>query len=226
MERRTEACARERLRTMKQPTPGALPAPFARREGLSFFADDELMSSTEPEALVAVVISGSPSAASRSRRLLDHVAAALAAEGVDVTRVDLAALPSDDLLGRTRSRAIERALEAVAGAQIVAVSTPVYRATYTGLLKVFFDLFAPGMLVDKVAIPLASGGSAAHRLVLDHGLRPLLASVGATVVRTGTYATDADLRELALPDPIANRLDRAVREALSLSITSPFHLSV
>lgn len=79
--------------------------------------------------LSAVAISGSPSRDSRSRRLLAHASARLDAVGLRTTAIDLCDLPADDLLGRARSNAVVSALDALAGASLVIVGTPVYRAT-------------------------------------------------------------------------------------------------
>ena len=48
----------------------------------------------------AVLISGSPSATSKSRTLLEHAQAQLEAAGCSTTSIDLATLPADALLGR------------------------------------------------------------------------------------------------------------------------------
>jgi len=165
--------------------------------------------------LRVVAISGSPNERSRSSRLLQALLEQFGDADVTQLRIDLARLPADDLLGRTRTPVIAAALEAVRDAHIVAVSTPVYRATYSGLLKVFFDLLPVNALDGKVGVALATGGSAAHQLVLDHGLRPLLASVGALVVPTLVYASDHQLTDLNLDDAIANRLARSAREAVA-----------
>jgi FMN reductase len=149
--------------------------------------------------------------------LLDRAVAQLEQAGASCSRIDLATLPADDLLGRTRSAVIERALGDVARAHVVLVSTPVYRATYSGLLKVFFDLFQPGALNGKVGIPFASGGSQSHQLVLEHGLRPLFASVGAVVVATGVYASDSQFHADGVDGAVTARIDRAVQEALQLA---------
>src|SRR6266581_331995 len=96
-------------------------------------------------------------------------------------------------------------------------STPIYRATYSGLLKVFFDLLPQDALARKVAIPIATGGGPSHLLAVDHGLRPLLASVGALVVATGVYGTDAQFRA-GVPEPaLVERIERAALEAASLA---------
>lgn len=164
-----------------------------------------------------VGVSGSPSASSKSRRLLEDVLAALGESGAATTLVDLAALPADALLGRRASADVQQALASVASADVVAMSTPVYRATYSGLLKVFCDLFAPGALVGKAAIPIATGGGPAHALCIDHGLRPLLASVGAVVVAAGIYGTDAEFADRVPNATLLGRVRLAADEALALA---------
>jgi FMN reductase len=168
------------------------------------------------ESVPAVGVAGSPSPASRSRALLDAALAALERRGAVTTRVDLDRLPADALLGRRSDPGVGAALAAVAGARVLVVSTPIYRATYSGLLKVFWDLFPPDALEGKVAIPLATGGSGAHLLAVDHGLRPLLASLGAVTIATGVYGTDAQFTDGCPAEPLLERVDRAAAEALSL----------
>ena len=163
--------------------------------------------------MTALAISGSPSRQSRSRRLLAHGLERLAAAGIDGGTIDLCEVPADDLLGRTRGADIESALAAVASARLLLVGTPVYRASYSGLLKVFFDLFPQDALAGVVAIPIATGAGSAHALVIDHALRPLLASVGALVVSTGVYATDAEFTPTGPGAAVVARVDRAVTEA-------------
>ncbi len=172
------------------------------------------------EPIAAVGISGSPSPASRSRTLLRQALTALERRGIATGEVDLAALPADALLGRSRDTQVNDALAAVGRARILVVSTPVYRATYSGLLKVFFDLLPQDGLVGKVAVPIATGGTLAHLLALDYGLRPLLASVGALTVTTAVYGTDSQFHD-GRPEPaLVDQLERAVAEALAL-VTSP-----
>jgi FMN reductase len=161
----------------------------------------------------AVAISGSPSRESKSRRLLAHGADRLSANGVVTPIVDLCVLPADDLLGRSRSPAIARALEGIAAARLILVATPVYRASYSGLLKCFFDLLPQDALAGKAAILIATGGSPAHSLVIDYALRPLVASVGGLSVATGIYGTDAQFGANGPNVALLAGVDRAVAEA-------------
>ena len=165
----------------------------------------------------AVGISGSPGARSKSRTLLERALVALSDRGATATLIDLAALPADALLGRRRADQIDSALGSVSQARIIVASTPVYRATYSGLLKVFFDLLPLNGLVGKTAIAIATGGSSAHQLVIDHGLRPLFASVGAVTTPTGVYGTDSAFENGVPHESLIARLDAAVAEAFTLS---------
>lgn len=166
-------------------------------------------------AIRAVAISGSPSAKSRSRSLLEHAVGRLREGGVDVAVVDLSELDANALLGRRPDSQVQEALSLVEGATILLASTPVYRATYTGLLKVFFDLFPQRALAGKVALGIASGAAPPHRVVIDQGMRPLFESVEARVIE-GIYATDADLADATRRSSVLERIDRAVAEALAL----------
>ncbi len=171
------------------------------------------------EPIAAVGISGSPSPASRSKTLLRQALTALERRGIATGEVDLDTLPAEPLLGRVPGASVKEALAAVGRARIVIVSTPVYRATYSGLLKVFFDLLPQDGLVGKVAVPIATGASLAHLLALDYGLRPLLASVGALTVTTAVYGTDSQFRD-GRPEPaLVDLLERAVAEAVALVAT-------
>lgn len=91
----------------------------------------------------------------------------------------------------------QRALALVAEADAYLVATPVYRASYTGALKNFFDLIpndprGSDPLRGKVVGLLASGGSDHHYLVLEHQLRPLIAFFGACTPARTIYASPRD----------------------------------
>jgi len=164
----------------------------------------------------AVLISGSPSATSKSRALLERARERLRDAGWDTVLIDLSTLPADALLGRGASDGVTRALTAVQQARLVIAASPVYRATYSGLLKVFFDLLPQDGLAGKIAVPILTGGSPAHLLALDHGFRPLFTSVGATVVAAGVYGSDAQFKNGPDATLLAS-VDQAIDAALTLS---------
>jgi GTPase SAR1 family protein len=81
----------------------------------------------------------------------------------------------------------------------------------------FFDLLPLDGLAGKTAIPIATGGSPAHQLVIDHGLRPLFASVGALTTSIGVYGTDSSFENGVPHHSLVARIQAAVSEAITLS---------
>ena len=142
----------------------------------------------------ALLIAGSPSERSRSAALLDAVALRLSAQGALVDRIHIRNLsPQALVLADFGHRSITQAIEQVAAARVLVVATPVYKAAYSGVLKVFLDLLPQTALKGKTVLPLATGGSPHHMLALDYALRPVLQSLGARHILPGIYATDAQV---------------------------------
>ena len=90
-------------------------------------------------------------------------------------------------------------------ADLVVVASPTYKATYTGLLKLFLDRFAGGTGLSGLAVPLMLGGSPAHSLAPELALRPVLTEIGGTVPGRGLYVVDAQHDD---PSAYADWLDR------------------
>src|SRR2546426_2243240 len=111
-------------------------------------AGDDVMGGA-PGRLVAVGISGSPSAMSKSRVLVAHALAQLEARGAAVRLIDVAALPADALLGRGSASQVTDALARVAEARIVVAGTPGVPAPHSGPLQGFFSLVPPDWLVGE-----------------------------------------------------------------------------
>ena len=90
-----------------------------------------------------------------------------------------------------------RALALVEEADAYLVASPIYRGSYTGALKNFFDLVpndpnGHDPLRGKVVGLLATGGSDHHYLVLEHQLRPLFGFFGAYTPARTSYASSKD----------------------------------
>ena len=142
----------------------------------------------------ALLIAASPSARSRSAALLDGAAGALEHAGVAVRRLVLNDLPAEAMLrARTAEPLLRDALEQVARAGAVVLATPIYKAAYSGLLKAFLDLLPQDGLHGKWIWPLATGGSPAHTLALDHSLRPVLDNLGAHQIVPSVYALESQV---------------------------------
>lgn len=127
-----------------------------------------------------VSISGSPSQRSRSSWLLQLAQTRLEGSAGSSTFISVRELPAAALLvADIKSEPIRRALAQVAEADFVIVATPIYKAAYSGVLKLFLDLLPPDALRGKTVLPLATGGGLAHLLALDYALKPVLSALGA-----------------------------------------------
>ncbi len=112
---------------------------------------------------------------------------------------------------------VERQLVAVERADVLVVSTPVYRGSYTGLFKHFFDFIDQDALVDTPILLAATGGSDRHALVIDHQLRPLFSFFQARTLPLGVYATDRDFAEGRVHnEALIQRARLAVQRAMPL----------
>jgi len=112
---------------------------------------------------------------------------------------------------------LEQELAAVEQADVLVVATPVFRGSYTGLFKHFFDLIHQDALIDKPVLLAAVGGSERHALVIDHQLRPLFSFFQARTLPLGVYATDKDFVDYRLQNKaLVERARLAVERALPL----------
>ena len=163
-----------------------------------------------------LLIAGSPCERSRSAALLEAVGQRLSGRGLDVERLRIRDLsPQALLLADVAHRSVSQAIDQVDRARAIVVGTPVYKAAYSGFLKVFLDLLPQSALKGKLVLPLATGGSPHHMLALDYALRPVLQSLEAKHILPGIYATDAQVTvtpegAYAVGRDIATRLDDAV----------------
>lgn len=168
--------------------------------------------------LRAAGIAGSSSPSSRSRALVARTLSHLASSGASTELIDLLDLPADALLGRTRDPVVDGAIGKAVAARLLVLGTPVYRATYSGQLKAFFDLFPRDALKGRAVGLIATGQADAHYLALDHGLRPLVASLGGLSAAKGVYVTDARLPNGAdVPQDIDEELRALAAELRSLA---------
>ncbi|MEV0551930.1 NADPH-dependent FMN reductase [Streptomyces sp. NPDC050597] len=139
-------------------------------------------------------VSGSPSASSRTNRLLRHLDNRLAAQGHEVIPLDVRTIPAEALLGADfRHPAIVEATALFDRADGIVIGTPVYKAAYSGVLKALLDLLPQYALTGKTVLPLATGGTTAHVLAIDYALRPVLSSMGARHIVQGWFTLDKDI---------------------------------
>ena len=142
-----------------------------------------------------LLVAGSPSERSRSAALLDAVSQRLRGQGPAIERLHIRDLsPQALLLADTAHRSVANALDQVQRARALVIATPVYKAAYSGVLKVFLDLLPQFGLSGKTVLPLATGGSLAHVLALDYGLRPVIQSLAPRHVIQSYFLLERDLQ--------------------------------
>lgn len=167
-------------------------------------------------------ISASPQDGSSTLAVLGAVNRRLAGAGHQVDTLRLRDLPAAALLAADRSdSAVAAALEQVRTADALVVATPIYQASYAGLLKVFLDVVPQFGLRGKAVLPLATGGSTAHVLSVDYALRPVLSVLGARHVAPGWFVPSGHVRQWpdggVLLDPVsAGPLAQVVTEFLAV----------
>ena len=102
--------------------------------------------------------------------------------------------------------AVAAAIQTAQAADVLIVASPTFKATYTGLLKLFLDQFPSDGLAGVTAFPLMLGAGPAHLLAPDLLLKPVLVELGAICPAVGLYLIDKSFAE----DP---RLDAWIERA-------------
>jgi FMN reductase len=137
------------------------------------------------------LVYGAATPPGRLSAALDHAAERIAAGGVVISRVDLSelALP---FAPAELDEAGSDAVQAVSRASAILLASPVYRASFPGVLKNFFDHLPVETLTAKPVGWVVVGASAHHYLGVDRHLRDVLAWFGAVALPTSVYLTNAD----------------------------------
>jgi FMN reductase len=174
---------------------------------------------THPPPLRVVAVSGGLQRPSKAAALAEHLSKLIAAEvHCETQLVELGQL-ARHMAGTVRRSelpdTVELGLAAVEQADVLVVATPVYRGSYTGLFKHFFDFIHQDALIDTPVLLAATGGSERHALMIDHQLRPLFSFFQARTLPLGVYATDKDFAGHTLHNAdLIQRAKLAVERAL------------
>ena len=105
---------------------------------------------------------------------------------------------SCDFSGTLRS-----AIGKVAASDALVAATPVFKASYAGLFKTFWDVVDPDALTGKPVALVATSGSLRHALVPDSAMRSLFAFFKAVVIPTSVHASGTDWGSDALGERVA-----------------------
>jgi FMN reductase len=86
-------------------------------------------------------------------------------------------------------------VQTIQRANVVVVASPTFKATYTGLLKLFLDQFPTDGLAGVTAFPVMLGAGLTHALAPDLLLKPVLVELGAICPAAGLYLIDKTYAE-------------------------------
>jgi NAD(P)H-dependent FMN reductase len=127
-----------------------------------------------------------------TKALVEAVLAAAKSEGAETELLDLSETPIDFAANKPPeeySAVTQHALEMAGRADGFVFASPIYRATYTGVLKNFFDLMPVEAMLGKVAGLVATGASFHHFLALDLSFRPIMTFFNMHTVPGVLYAS-------------------------------------
>ncbi|SHK87664.1 FMN reductase [Pseudonocardia thermophila] len=164
--------------------------------------------------MTVTVVVGNPKPASRTRTAGELLAERLTGAAPDHV-IELIEL-GPGLLG-WGDEAVAAAVTAVQESSLVVFASPTFKATYTGLLKLFLDQFAGGTgLRDVVAVPLMLGAGPGHAMAPDLTLKPVLSELGGTCALPGLYLLDSAFAESSALDDYVERWAPVARTLLAL----------
>lgn len=163
------------------------------------------------------VVAGNPKPDSRTLDAARRVAHTLTGtepdQGVDIVGLRPALLGWGD-------EAVTRAVRAVQQSRFVVIASPTFKATYSGVLKLFLDHFDTGHGLEDVVVPLMLGAGPAHTMAPDLLLKPVLVELGAIAPAPGLYLlNDSDTTDSRIdtytrrwgPTPLAATTSRTER---------------
>ncbi|ODA67738.1 NAD(P)H-dependent FAD/FMN reductase [Methyloligella halotolerans] len=173
-----------------------------------------------------VTVNGSPREGGRTGAVLRETADAVRRQLGEsrLEEVSLAAEWKEIFSGLWRPQISDRAEQVVRQAEeadLLIVGSPIYRGSYTGLLKHYFDLVGREVMAGKKAIIIGTGGSPLHGLALEHQFRPLMGFFNIQTVATAVYGVESDFDDVEIRDDLLRaRIERAAGEAARLLAVS------
>ncbi|MDQ0201515.1 NADPH-dependent FMN reductase [Neobacillus ginsengisoli] len=143
------------------------------------------------------IISGSPAEETRLNGILDYVVSYFKGVNIPPNIINIRNLPAQVLIqAKFDSEEIVEANKKVEDSTMIVVLTPVYKASFTGVLKTYLDLLPQNSLENKTILPIAIGGTFGHLLMIDYALKPVLAALGATHILKSTFILDSQVKKL------------------------------
>lgn len=186
----------------------------------AFESTDPFTPDTRHIAVIAAGLSDPSSTSLLSKQLAEATSDSLSERGYrpELHHFELRAVATDiadAMVTFSQSERLRQMLNEVEQADGIIAVSPVFKASYSGLFKSFWDLVNNDALTG-VPIQLGStGGSPRHSLVIDNAMRPLFSYLWMRVMPTGVYAATEDWGSAAATDPNSNEayLSRRITRA-------------
>jgi FMN reductase len=163
------------------------------------------------KTIKAVTLVGNPKIGSRTLQVAEEVTKQVAGwldlQGIKVTNttVDIAELAGG--LFEWENQAVNDVLQRIAECNLLTVASPIYKATYTGVLKMLLDRIPMEGLAGRVAIPVMVAAAPIHVLAVETHFRPVLIELGACCPTRGLVVMESKLGDL--PSVVGKWLDVA-----------------
>ena len=163
------------------------------------------------KTIKAITLVGNPKIGSRTLQVAEEVTKQVAdwldLQGVKVTNatVDIAELGGG--LFEWENKAVNDVLQCIAESDLLIAASPIYKASYTGVLKMLLDRIPMEGLAGRVAIPVMVAAAPIHTLAVETHFRPVLIELGACCPTRGLVVMESKLGEL--PAVVGKWLDAA-----------------
>lgn len=149
-----------------------------------------------------VILSGSPAIPSRTDISLKHIQSLVENAGFTTAYFSITDFSAEDLFqGKYNSEDISKLSERIQAARGIIIGSPVYKASYTGVLKALIDLLPEGAFKGKPVLPIMIGGSNRHLLAIDYALKPLISILKGEPLQ-GIYFVDKEIDKQNPENPI------------------------
>lgn len=167
--------------------------------------------------LKLTIVVGNPKPKSRTLKVAETLAEKLFGHAPqDFQVIDLADY-RDEVLAWP-SEKMDALNARVAQSDVVIFASPTYKATYSGLLKVFLDRYSANGLAGVTAIPLLTGADQTHAMGPTVNLAPLLVELGAVVPGRGLYFVISQMDRLdEIVQAAADQYAEAIRRTGSIA---------
>lgn len=164
------------------------------------------------------LIVGANSMSSRLNGLVEYTQKVLFDYKIQTQVIQVNMLPHQALLtADVMDSTLQSYNEQIAASEGVLVFTPIFKGSYSGILKTYLDVLPQKALANKVVYALGLGGSQHHLLALQYALEPVLKELGTEELLQSTYVvqeqvTKDDINGFLVNDVVKQRINQQLEQ--------------